>query len=625
MGSLLGSYGHSNKKIISRNEIQGPEIAGPLLINCSAFFIPLNLNLCPMGLKGYSIRYLSMLQKNFIIPIGLLIFASSCTHFKTQSSSSKQRCLATTNSQCESVFTSPQLNPQQMSLKDQLLLLAQDKSQQAQIIKSLDSLMPLIAKLSGENKLKPVLSVLAQKLLDMGKLPARFTQENLTETVDQLTTMIEHQFIAKNLSQKSKNKYISWLEACRKIAKSAQKTLVPPRGPGHSSAFENSDFIKELELVAESKFRRSSEVKLLVDGPQSFPLKEKLISEAKKSIYVMSWAFEKDTTGWKFAKLLAAQHKAGRDVRIIVDNKTAQQEIYGAVPAWLKEQGVPIIQWKDLEFPMYAFHKKSMIVDGRHLVDGGMNFGDVYSHMGPEATPKWRDTDFYANDNAAIDTQKVFIEVWNSQVDKNNLPYTKLVFDLKEHVSTENQNGPLIMTIDQVPNPEVRDPILASIIKGVEGTTTEINIENAYFIKNPAMNQALIRALKRGVKVRIFTNSPNSIDVPIIGKPILRALDDLYRFGAEVYLKQGATLHSKFMTVDGLASWIMSYNHHPQSMRLQGEIAHVILNRNFTGNLVTQFQTDISTLATKISDITSLQPAMGLLDIILQRYFFDQL
>lgn len=563
--------------------------------------------------------------------LGLLLLqlalATSCVHKpEGERNPSGQACVATATTTCGSDISAPELNDQQAAVKNALLKLMSDKEQGQQLIKSLDSLMPEIATLSGENKLKPVLMIVAQKTFEMGKLPERITKDNLAETVDQLVTMIDNQFIAKGLSKKNPQTYISWLSASRRIENEAQKSAVVPRGPEGKSSFLDPRFIKELEAVAEAKFSPSREIELLVDGPRSFPVRRELIDNARKSVHVMSWAFEDDVTGWQFAKQLVAKHNAGLDVRIMVDNKTAQQAIYGKVPAWIKEQGVPIIQWKDPSAPMYAFHKKIMIVDSEHVVGGGMNFGDVYSHMGPEGAPKWRDTDFYASGNVAIDAEALFAKTWNSQIGKNKLSLAKMTASAKIlKQKNQSSNSPLIMVIDQVPNALVKDPILTSIVKSIEGAAKEINIENAYFIENPAMQQALMRALKRGVQVRIFTNSGTSIDVPIIAKPILDSLRVFQRNGAEVYLKKGATLHSKFMTVDGIASWIMSYNHHPQSMRIQGENAFVILDANFAGTVTNQFQTDIATIADKVTDIQQLQVEKNLLDVILIHYFFDQL
>lgn len=517
------------------------------------------------------------------------------------------------------------LTAEQVSVKDQLLIALNDDAASKRVLNTIDAALPQVQKLAEEGKLKPVIMDVAQQALAAGKLPPRLTAENLEENVDLFVASIENQFALKGLSQKHPQQYVSWLKASRSIRDKAQKSTVPPRGPKAKSALLNPAFIQELEGVAESRFTEATELKLLVNGPQSFPAREQLFQNAKSSIYIKTWAMEDDVTGWKFAKLIQEKHKAGVDVRVIVDWKTARQSVYRKVPEWLSSQGVPVIFWRDPEAPMYAFHKKTIVVDHQHLIAGGMNFGDVYSHLGPPETPKWRDTDFQASGGIALMADIDFKKEWNSQVKKNQLPLALFSEPTTRPGAASSGSTTKIMAIDLNPNPQINDTILTSIVKGIEGATKEINIENAYFIESPALQNALLRAIKRGVKVRIFTNSMSSIDVPIIAKPIIEALPIYFRLNAEVYLKKGATLHSKFMTVDDVASWVMSYNHHPQSMRIQGEVAYVILDKKFSKQLADQFIEDTKTIADRVTDLKMLELEPNFLDVVLKRYFFDQL
>lgn len=517
------------------------------------------------------------------------------------------------------------LTAEQISVKDQLLIALNDDATSKRVVDTIDGLLPQVQKLAEEGKLKPVILDVAQKALAAGKLPPRLTAENLEENVDLFVASIENQFALKGLSQKHPQQYVSWLKASRSIRDKAQKTSVPSQGAKSKSLLLNPVFIRELEGVAESTFTDAAELKLLVNGTQSFPAREQLFQNAKSSIYIKTWAMEDDVTGWRFAKLINEKHKVGVDVRVIVDWKTARQSVYRKVPEWLSSQGVPVIFWRDPEAPMYAFHKKTIVVDHQHLIAGGMNFGDVYSHLGPPETPKWRDTDFQASGSIALTADVDFQKEWNSQIKKNQLPLTPFSVPMSRPAASASTSATKIMAIDLTPNPQINDVILTSIVKGIEGATKEINIENAYFIENPALQNALLRAIKRGVKVRIFTNSTNSIDVPIIARPIIEALPIYFRLNAEVYLKKGATLHSKFMTVDNVASWVMSYNHHPQSMRIQGEVAYVILDKKFSKQLADQFIEDTKTIADRVTDAKMLELEPSFLDVVLKRYFFDQL
>ena len=58
-----------------------------------------------------------------------------------------------------------------------------------------------------------------------------------------------------------------------------------------------------------------------------------------------------------------------------------------------------------------------------------------------------------------------------------------------------------------------------------------IDIENAYFLNVPGLNQLLHAALMRGVEVRILTNSKTSVDEPLLSEPIMKSLPDLVESG----------------------------------------------------------------------------------------------
>jgi phosphatidylserine/phosphatidylglycerophosphate/cardiolipin synthase-like enzyme len=52
------------------------------------------------------------------------------------------------------------------------------------------------------------------------------------------------------------------------------------------------------------------------------------------------------------------------------------------------------------------------------------------------------------------------------------------------------------------------------------------------------IEKAILDALRRGVRVRILSNSKESIDEPMITRPILDSLAMLAKNGAEVYTKK---------------------------------------------------------------------------------------
>jgi cardiolipin synthase len=74
----------------------------------------------------------------------------------------------------------------------------------------------------------------------------------------------------------------------------------------------------------------------------------------------------------------------------------------------------------------------------------------------------------------------------------------------------------------------------------------------------------------------------------------MKALPDLLAAGAEIYLKKGDTLHSKFMVVDETFVSLGSLNLHPRSLYYDTEMAVNIIDENAAKTLRAQFDRDIA-------------------------------
>ena len=131
-------------------------------------------------------------------------------------------------------------------------------------------------------------------------------------------------------------------------------------------------------------------------------------------------------------------------------------------------------------------------------------------------------------------------------------------------------------------------------------------------------------ALDRGVEVNIFTNSKESIDTPSISGPILCQPSPLLNFGANIYLKQeaGATLHSKFMTVDGSFHEAPSTST-PAAYATEPEMTVNILDAEKTRQLEAVFLRIFPRLR-EYGQLRTEASHSKLLDMV-NEYFFNQL
>ena len=396
-----------------------------------------------------------------------------------------------------------------------------------------------------------------------------------------------------------------------------------PRKVGQTSLLKEEGFIKELETLTGAKFTEGNTVKFLIDGKASFAIRDKLIREAKKSVYIGTFIFHDDITGNETADMLVAKKNEGVDVKIILDHKIAYM-LGTKVIKRMQKAGIEIIRHMDSKRTGDYWHVKLLIVDDKYAVVGGINYGDSYSHKDPDGQ-KWRDTDVFYSGLAVMETKKIFAENWNSKVMESGLDFGKVDMDISPSPGFDKGSARIAVVFQNPPNAS-SSPVLFSILKAIYGATERVNIENAYFIAIPAVSQAILDAKARGVKVNILTNSEKTIDgdCDYMANSIIKGLIPLIHEGINVYLKKGNTLHSKFMTVDGVFCSIGSYNLRPRSERYDTELNVNVIDHISVRKLEEVFAKDISE-ATKINSVEDLNYKPTWLSKIMEKYFYAML
>lgn len=478
-------------------------------------------------------------------------------------------------------------------------------------------LIAMLQTLNATGQLKPMLHQLVSTAAESGAIPP-LDEARKNDLVDQAAGMIDAQFRERGMTPDTAGVvYKDWDQLSAEHLAAVRNTQAPPRMVGAVSSFFNPTFVAELESLQGAKFRGGNSVKPLHDGPASFAERERMIDGAKTSIHLMSWAFYDDQTGWETARKLVEKAQQGVDVKVMVDGQVSVKSHHDAPIRFLESNGVAVVRWRDSDRPYDGQHRKMMIVDGQEAVVGGINIGDVYSHKHGEI--RWRDTDALITGPAVTDGSRLFARLWNEQVQGSGRPSLEVPAE-----PPSLQGGVRSAVVDHVPGPDGDAHILLATMKAIEGATESVDIENAYFINTPGMKDVLLKALADGVKVRLLTNSAESIDEPLIAAPILSSLPELVAAGTEVYLKKGHTLHSKFMTVDGVFTSVGSHNHHPRSQRFEGEMVVNSLDPQLANAFTTAFENDIAA-ATRITSPEEIKIPESPLGALAMRYFFDAL
>lgn len=368
--------------------------------------------------------------------------------------------------------------------------------------------------------------------------------------------------------------------------------------PRERRRLDDPAFVAELEVVQAARFVGAEDVVPLLHGPEAFAARLRLLDDARETLDVATWALYDDGTGHRALEGLVAAARRGVRVRVLLDGGRARERPFAAVAAGLRQvaRDEPTLPLKVVlvENPARPFdgqHRKLIVADGRTALIGGRNFGDAYSHANPAETRRWRDAELLVTGPAVAQAVALFERRWTSAPGEGTLWASRPPSGEAAPASTTPADT-RVAFVDHQPGGD--DLILRSICKAFDGATRSIDIENAYVVRLPAVRDALAAAVGRGVRVRVLTNSAESLDEPILAYAVLRTAAELARVGVEVWLKRGDTLHSKFLLVDDVFAHVGSYNLHPRSHRLEGEVAAHVLDRRVVATLRAAFEAELS-------------------------------
>lgn len=147
-----------------------------------------------------------------------------------------------------------------------------------------------------------------------------------------------------------------------------------------------------------------------------------------------------------------------------------------------------------------------------------------------------------------------------------------LTFWGKEHGDTNYCNdgkessskGGLAALVDHHANFDGDDKIFFGFLEGIRQAKKTIDLCFSYIVMAPSMQKALLQAHKRGVRVRLLTNSEASNDYPLAAYAAGASLDSIVSY-IEVYAMRYQTLHAKFCIFDDKMVSIGGHNVWPIS------------------------------------------------------------
>ena len=151
--------------------------------------------------------------------------------------------------------------------------------------------------------------------------------------------------------------------------------------------------------------------------------------------------------------------------------------------------------------------------------------------------------------------------------------------------SIENGDVSVFELDHKAGNPDAKDIIFSSVIFLIEKAASTIDFWFGYFTLFPELEEPLKRAISRGVRIRLITNSQETNDVHFLSKVFSDAKEKLVEIGVEVYVpkvERGPNFccHHKVMIVDERVALIGSWNMMSSSIFFDDEYSVVVFSNN---------------------------------------------
>ena len=348
------------------------------------------------------------------------------------------------------------------------------------------------------------------------------------------------------------------------------------------------DYFRSLGVLLGPPVLAGNRVEALQNGREIFPSMLAAIRGAKRTINFESYIYWSGEIGQAFADALAERAKAGVQVHVLLD-WLGSQKIKEEMLDEMRDAGVQIylfhpLSWYDVARVNNRTHRKLLIVDGRVGFTGGVGIADKWQGHAQDAE-HWRDSHYRAEGPVVAQMQATFIDNWtkvSGQVlhGPDYLPVIEPVADAQAQMfSSSPQGGAESMQL--------------MYLLVIAAATKTIDLASAYFIPDELTSDALVAAMKRGVRLRLIVPGP-IIDTDFVRRAGRSTWGPLLAAGAQVYEYQPTMYHCKVMIVDGLLVSVGSTNFDPRSFRLNDEANLNVYDRAFAAAQERVFEQDVA-------------------------------
>jgi cardiolipin synthase len=354
-------------------------------------------------------------------------------------------------------------------------------------------------------------------------------------------------------------------------------------------------FRTSLEAFAGAPILGDNRVDILLNGEETFPALLDAIRSAHHTITFEAYIFHEGKIADQLVGAFVERCKAGVRVAILLDAHGSDglperyiQDLRDA-GCILVPDFRPLRLWS-LERTNKRNHRRIMVIDGRVGFTGGYGVDDTWSGNG-RTEGRWRETNVRLQGPIVQSLQEAFVEHWREATSvllggKDYFPYPPVTVKDVPVLAQVVRSSPL----------QGNDAMYRVFLQAISSARTSILISTPYLLPGEQLTEALLDAVRRGVRVRVLIPSVvKSSGVEFVTQASQReAFGALLEGGVQLHEYSPALLHTKMMIIDGTWATVGSTNLDNRSMAMNDELNVMFYDRTIAKRLEEIFAADVA-------------------------------
>ena len=335
---------------------------------------------------------------------------------------------------------------------------------------------------------------------------------------------------------------------------------------------DSNEFLRLLGALADAQVHDQSHVEVLTNGDVYFPAELEAIRNAKQSIHVEAYILYEGEISRKFVDALAERARAGVSVKMVIDSigsfSTPNSYFDDLRAAGGRVEWYQPITWWNFKRFNNRTHREVIVIDGELAFTGGSGIADVW--WNGDGKPRWRETMFRVEGDLVTGLQTTFAENWLEAsgeilVGGDCFPTE----DIEQEDVPEHATAGLCVISSPQAGRSTRARVLFQVL--LASAKKEILVTSPYFLPDESARQEMIKAVQRGVDVRVITPGDHA-DHLLTRRSSRSRYGDLLKGGVRISEYQPAMIHAKILLIDGIWAVVGSTNFDNRSFGINDEV-----------------------------------------------------